>query len=366
MVSTMPTQSSHSCRLQTVHLHQHYPTSSFSVIAKKIGCSHAFVSRWVARHQQLGHVKDKPRSGRPQKADTAAVQHVLMAAQLPECSSAADIVARTQQDLQLQLSCSTFTRILRRNGLKHLSPKVVPLLTARQKAARVKFARAALRRELVSWRRVLVTDSKYFKLYAMGKPAGRWCTPATRGTPARPKRSIAVHAYMGCCRHGTTKLKFVTGTHKQLSKYVNPKTKRLHCGVGHEEYKDVIKEHWVPEGNRLFQQSGKWSDNWQLQQDNAPPDKTAQNMAFITAIVPGGHFLEWPANSPDLSPIENLWAWMDHKLHKLPVCKDVAELKQKLEDIRQSIPACMLHAMFDGMIARMERVVALSGDYIGK
>lgn len=57
---------------------------------------------------------------------------------------------------------------------------------------------------------------------------------------------------------------------------------------------------------------------------------------------------------------------MDHKLHKLPVCKNVEELKQKLEEIRRSIPACMLHAMFDGMPARTKRVVALNGDYIGK
>ncbi|DBA98621.1 TPA: hypothetical protein ACH3X1_014411 [Trebouxia sp. C0004] len=64
----------------------------------------------------------------------------------------------------------------------------------------------------------------------------------------------------------------------------------------------LAKEHWVPEGNRLFQQAGKWVDNWQLQQDNAPPHKTAQNMAYITANVPGGHVLKWPANSPDLSP----------------------------------------------------------------
>ena len=141
--------------------------------------------------------------------------------------------------------------------MQHLSPKVMPLLTVMQKAARIRFARAALRTEVVSWRHVLITDSKYFKLYAKGKPAGRWCTPASRGTVARPKTSIAVHAYMGCCRHGTTTLKFVTGTHKQASKHANPKTKRLRTGVGQDEYHAVIQEHWVLEGNRLFQQAGK-------------------------------------------------------------------------------------------------------------
>ncbi|DBB01725.1 TPA: hypothetical protein ACH3X1_000350 [Trebouxia sp. C0004] len=154
---------------------------------------------WVTRHKQLGHVRDSPRSGRLHKASAAAVQHVLTA-QLPECTGAADIATRTNQDVEVQSSRSRVTRILKRKGMQHLSPKVVLLLTAMQRAARIK-----------------------------------WCTPANRGRVARPKTSIAVHAYMGCCRHGTTTLKFVTGTHKQASKHVNPKTKRLHTGVGQDE-----------------------------------------------------------------------------------------------------------------------------------
>ena len=41
------------------------------------------------------------------------------------------------------------------------------MLKGSQKLGRVKFAKAALRRELCSWRRVMVTDSKYFRLHAM-------------------------------------------------------------------------------------------------------------------------------------------------------------------------------------------------------
>ena len=137
-----------------------------------------------------------------------------MAAKLPECFTADDIA---QQDLGLRLSISTVKRILRKQRLKHLSPKVV-LLTGQHKLDRVQFAKKALRRELVSWPRVLITDSKYFYLYAQGKPAGRWCTPATKGTVPRLKKCIAVHACMGICRWGTTKLIFVTGTHTQVSK----------------------------------------------------------------------------------------------------------------------------------------------------
>lgn len=366
MVRQQPITDSQKLRLQAVHCKQHNQSWSASKIGKHIGCSSKFVSRWVERHQQSGSINDKLRSGRPQKADAAAEQYICMAAKLPECYSAADIAAKTQQATGLKLSTSSVKRLLRKKGLQHLTAKVVPMLTTAHKQARVRFAKLALRRERCSWRRVLITDSKYFKLHAMGKPAGRWCTPATRGVVARPKKSDAAHVYMGISYHGVTSLKFVTGTHKQVSKYVDPKTKRPYRGVAHQEYNDVLRDHFIPEGNRLFQHAGHWADKWQMQQDNAGPHKTAANMACIADGVPGGHFLAWPANSPDLSPIENLWGWMDSKLHKFDKCKNIEELKEKLEQVRQSIPASFLHNMFDGMKARMQRVIDLNGDYIGK
>ena len=339
---------------------------SLQAIANKIHCSHAFVSKWIARFQQCGSVEDKPRSGRPSKANAVTQQCVLNAAGLPECSSAAAIAAQVQHDRGVVLSKSTVRSILKQKGLKHLFPRIVPLLTDKQRLTRVKFAKAALRRERVSWRRTMVTDSKYFLLHAKGRPAGRWCTTKTRGKVPRVKHSVGVHVYMGLTYWGTTKLMFVTGTKGQVSPYKHPKTQLPLPGVGSQGYSDVVTVTFKPEGDRLFQQSPKWSKSWQLQQDNAPPHKTPTNMALIANIIPGGHFLAWPPNSPDLSPIENLWGWMDKQLHKQGPCKTVKELKGKLEAIKQSISARQLHALFDGMDARMRRVIELDGDHIGK
>ena len=71
------------------------------------------------------------------------------------------------------------------------------------------------------------------------------------------------------------------------------------------------------------------------------------------------------ASKPDLSPLGNLWAWMDHKLHEEYACESIGELKMALEEIRQSIPARMLHKLFDSMDCRMKQVVDLNGDYVG-
>lgn len=167
MVKQKHITASQELRLKAVHLKQDHQNWSYSKIGKKIGCSHKFVSRWVARHQQGKGVSDQQRSGRPLKADADAQQYIYMAAQLPECSSAADVAAKTQQAKGLKMSPSSITRLLRRKGLQHLTAKVVPMLTARQKLARVRCAKTALRRELCSWRRVMITDSKYLDCILM-------------------------------------------------------------------------------------------------------------------------------------------------------------------------------------------------------
>jgi transposase len=353
----------HKDRWQAVNLKQHHPEWTLRQIAGKIGRSHAFVRKWNTCFELHGTVADQPRSGRPQKMTTEAAQQAMTATQDLDCKTAGAIAVRVEQQSGVKMSHSTTTRYLRKQGLQHLRPRTVPILTAKHKAARLAFAKAALRS---TFQRALVTDSKIFRLAPMGRPAGRWCTPATRGTVGKPKHSEGVHVYMGMSCRGVTTLRFVTGTHKHIDRYTNPKTQQLYRGVGSKEYNDVLQHHLIPEGNRLFQSAGHWSGNWQLQQDNAPAHKTKENMACIAANVPGGHFLEWPPNSPDLSPIENLWAWMDKKLGDRNKIKDTAELQVKLIAIRDSITTKQLSKYFKGMRNRMERVVELHGAHIGK
>ena len=81
--------------------------------------------------------------------------------------------------------------------------------------------------------------------------------------------------------------------------------------VGSKEYNGVLRQCLIPEGNSMFQQPGRRAETSKLLQDN--DHKTEENIQCISDNVPGGLVLEWPCNSPDLSPIEDIWAWMEQQ-----------------------------------------------------
>jgi transposase len=73
--------------------------------------------------------------------------------------------------------------------------------------------------------------------------------------------------------------------------------------------------------------------------------------------------MEWPPCSPDLNPIENVWAIIKYKTEKrLP--KNLAEVERIMEEEWNSIPAELLVKLAESMKERCEKVIAANGGHI--
>jgi len=95
-----------------------------------------------------------------------------------------------------------------------------------------------------------------------------------------------------------------------------------------EEYHSILVHHAMPSGKRLF-----GNENWIFQQDNDPKHSSKLCQNYLARKEEAGQMttMEWPPQSPDLSPIELLWEQMDREvLEKKP--SSVAELVKVVKE----------------------------------
>ncbi len=94
-----------------------------------------------------------------------------------------------------------------------------------------------------------------------------------------------------------------------------------------------------------------------FQQDLAPAHTSAKSTkSWLIEIG----VLDWPANSPDLNPVENLLGIIKRKMrNKRPKYAD--ELKATVKETWASIPPQQCHKLITSMPRRIEAVIKAKG-----
>ncbi len=109
----------------------------------------------------------------------------------------------------------------------------------------------------------------------------------------------------------------------------------------------------LPSADQLFKDA-----DFIFQQDLVPGHTAKSTKSWLNNIGVG--MLDWPVNSPELNPIENLWGIVKMKMrNKRPNNAD--ELKATVKETWASVPPQQCHKLITSMPRRIEAVIKAKG-----
>ncbi len=114
-------------------------------------------------------------------------------------------------------------------------------------------------------------------------------------------------------------------------------------------YQEMLKHFMLPSADKLYGDA-----DFIFQQDLAPAHTAKGTKSWFNDH--GVTVLDWPANSPDLNPIENLWGIVKRKMRDTRP-NNADELKATVKETWASIPPQQCHKLITSMPRRIEAVI---------
>lgn len=343
-------------------------TQKPELVAQTLGVSTSAVRHWVKVWKATGSVDEKPGKGRKPILGPAAARRALsmLKDQAVGTAGAAATALHAQGTTQRVVSRQTVARAARGVAKKPLS--FVPTdsgkeLTDDTKAKRLAFAEANLNRD---WSTTMFTDRKKFRLYSPGTQVRRGAYREKGEKPPRvPRRNRpwARNVYAGLTLHGMTRLHDVVGGDSHKGSFTNQQGQPARS-ITKQQYIEVLTKTFIPEGRRLLLRGRRFA--WVLQQDNDPTHSCAASVIAESEDGRAGRVSllpNWPPHSPDLSPIENVWAIVEERVRALG-CRTIQEWEKAIDSEMAALPQATITNMFNGMKDRMLQVIAAGGDRI--
>ena len=277
-------------------------------IGEIVGVSEKCVRTTWKNFLEFGDVGDKKRCGRPKKISDRVEKYVVRLARKNPRLSTLDISRSIQERDAVSISRMTVSNILRKKKLKSYTALRKPLLRPLDRIRRRKWCKDRLMWTDLDWSKVIFSDESNFEVFNRKgrvfvrrfddeKFESRMCVPRLQGGGG----SVGI---WGCFSFkGTGVCNIYTG---RINQFI---------------YRDVLEDCLKP-SVEILQNDVL---DWKFQQDGATAHtaKSIKDYFVENNIEP----IPWPARSPDLNPIENIWAYMDRQMSQYHITS-VEHLKQ--------------------------------------
>ncbi len=214
-----------------------------------------------------------------------------------------------------------------------------PLLNQRQRQKHLTWAVEKKNWTVAQWSKVLFSDESKFCISFGNQGPRVWRKSGEAQNPCCLKSSVkfpqSVMIWAAMSSAGVGPLCFLKST------------------VNAAIYQEILEHFMLPSADKLYGDA-----DFIFQQDLAPAHTAKGTKAG--SMDHGVTVLDWPANSPDLNPIENLWGIVKRKMRDTrPNTAD--DLKATVKETWASIPPQQCHKLITSMSRRIEAVIKAKG-----
>ena len=288
------------------------------------------VSRTLSKLRQGLSLERKKGSGRPKLINSNDRRRLIQLAKKNNTSSARELQTEMVKRGSPSVAPRTIRSYLNRAGYFSLVPKTQPLLTPTHKLNRVKWCKD---HQKTRWSQWVFSDESRFELFRCR--AGRWAKERPR--IGKPKFSPSLMIWGAISLRGKSILVKVRGSIDSI------------------KYQEILTVA-EPSIKQLYPRS------FTFQQDGASSHTSKSTLNWFEAnqwkVSP------WPANSPDLNPIENVWGLMKKEVEKKNP-EDLDSLEEIIQEVWDGLTLDYIKSLIKSMPNRLQRCIDLQGDVTG-
>ena len=197
-----------------------------------------------------------------------------------------------------------------------------------------------LNKPIEFWHDVLFTDESKYNIYGSDGRTRVWRRPNTAYDPKNTIKSVKHGGgnvlVWGCIGgKGVGNLEIIDGI------------------MDHRVYIDILKRNLRPSVTKI-----ELTDKYYFQQDNDPKHMAHNTRMYLAYNTP--HMLNTPPQSPDLNPIEQVWAYLEKNIRKHHISSRQT-LIDALKEEWEKLDVNFLKKIVESMPKRLKAVIDNKG-----
>jgi len=300
--------------------------NTYKKIASKVGVSKSTVSRTIRKFEKYGTVNHMGGNGRPPIIDSMISSFILNERRKNPKLSLRKMAILIYNELKIAISHITIKRWFNEHNIFAYTPISKPLLTANHIKRRFEAAKRILFMPEEDIKRIIFTDESKFNLFYSDGKISVWREPGSGLKPENLNKTVkhgggSVMVWGCFSYHGVGRLVFIDGI-MDAPAYINIISTNLRESASKMDIKNFI-----------------------FQQDN-DPKHTSHLVNEFLEDAEINLFEDWPAQSPDLNPIESFWHYIKVKVaERQPT--SIKALKEIIVEVWNQIPKemCQKYAL---------------------